>query len=252
GAGGRRRGRRVMPLADAPPLQPDAEDARRQLLDELAGSEYLQAQPSWFDRFAAWLRDLLGALVSGTSGGSPGLGALVLLGLLLAVLVAAVLLFGRPRLGRRSALAGAAGPLFGAQDDRDSERMRRAAAAAAAAGDLGLAVAELFRAIARSAAERGVVDVFPGTTAQGFAARAGRAVPTAATLLAASARDFDAVRYLGRAGSAEQYRRMQRTDAAMSDGAHNTAKAASDGARSTAKAASDGPNRTADAVRDRR
>ena len=90
-----------------------------------------------------------------------------------AALVVAFLIFGVPRLNRRSRVAGV---LFGEDDDRGSADMRRDAAAAASRGDYATAIAELFRALARGLAERTIVTVTPGTTARGFAGRADRFV----------------------------------------------------------------------------
>lgn len=195
--------------ADVPPLTPDAGEARRWVLDELAKAEYVQAQPTWFDRLAAWLRDLLASFQPDPVTGVPGLGTVIVLALVAAVLVVAFLVFGVPRLRRRSGVTGA---LFGENDDRTADRMRADAAAAAASGDFTLAVAELFRALARSLAERGLVSVLPGTTAHEFGSRAGVAFPDDVTSLAEAASDFDGVRYLGHEGTREQYERMLALD----------------------------------------
>ncbi|MDM4762707.1 DUF4129 domain-containing protein [Galbitalea sp. SE-J8] len=192
-----------------PPLAPDADEARRWVLDELSRSEYVRAQPSWFDRFAKWLGDVLASLRPDGAGGLPGLGWLVLLLVVAAAIVVALLVFGVPRLRRRSALRGA---LFGERDERSADDIRRSAADAAAAGDHALAVAEAFRAIARALTERTLVAVLPGTTAHGFADRAGRVFPAEAGELAAAAAAFDGVRYLGRRGDAATYESIRALD----------------------------------------
>ena len=121
------------------------------------------------------------------------------------LVVAAFFLFGRPRLSRRSSVTA---ELFGEDDTRGSAELRRSAEQAAAAGDFTLAIEELYRALARNLAERTIVEVSPGTTARGFARRAGTAFPAEADRLESSAADFDEVRYLGGTGEREQYERL--------------------------------------------
>ncbi len=115
-----------------------------------------------------------------------------------AVIVVGFLIFGVPRLNRRSSRLGS---LFGEDDERDSVTLRRAADVAAASGDYATAIAEGFRAIARGLAERTIVTTFPGTTAHGFAQRAALSFPASSGALALCADAFDGVRYLGSAGS---------------------------------------------------
>lgn len=186
--------------AAAVPLDPDAEDARRLLLDELGRPEYEAARPNALDLAAQAVGDWLGRVLGGASGGLADLAPLVIGVLVLAVVVVAFVVFGAPRRDRRRAAARGDG-LFGSDDRRSAEELRRAADASRRAGDLASAVSDLFRAIAREQAERTIVQVDPGTTARGFARRAGSAHPAHADRLVAAADDFDAVRYLGRAGT---------------------------------------------------
>jgi hypothetical protein len=116
--------------------------------------------------------------------------------------VVGFILFGVPRLNRRSAVSGT---LFGEHDVRDSAALRRAAEAAALAGDYATAIEEGFRSIARALAERGVVSTFPGTTAHGFAALAAGPFPAMAGTLEHAAGLFDGVRYLGAAGTGSDW-----------------------------------------------
>jgi len=190
-------------LVAGPPLTPDADDARRAVLRELTGSEYLAAQPSWLDRAAQAFWDWLGSLRFGGTEGAPAAALIVLLVLVVVVVVVVLLVYGVPRLDRRSTRVAA---LFGDDDERDSAAMRAAARAAEARGDLTLAVAEAFRAVARSLSERGQVAVSPGTTAHDVARRAGEAFPDLRDELDRAAADFDGVRYLDRPGTLEAYR----------------------------------------------
>ncbi|HWM35317.1 MAG TPA: DUF4129 domain-containing protein [Pseudolysinimonas sp.] len=199
------------------PVDPDAPEAREWLADELSKAPYQSAKPTFIDVLAqqifGWFDDLVDWL-SG-AGGAPGAGGppFWILAVLIPVAVIAVLAFlvyGVPRLNRRSRVTGT---LFGEDDIRDAAALRRAAQTAADAGDYTTAVAELFRALARSLAERSLVHTDPGTTASAFAGRAATVFPAEADALRAGARDFDAVRYLGHPGTREQWDALRALEA---------------------------------------
>ncbi|WP_349904337.1 DUF4129 domain-containing protein [Parafrigoribacterium humi] len=191
----------LLPLSTDVPVDPDAGEARRWIIEELSKPAYQAAQPSWFDRLSSAVWNWLTSLRFGDGG--AGWPVILIVVVIAVAVVAAFLIFGAPRFNRRSTAHGA---LFGAEDERDAAAMRASASAAAAAGDWTLAIEELFRALARGLAERTIVTTSPGTTARDFAMRAGGAFPALATDLAASARAFDDVRYLGRPGSERAYR----------------------------------------------
>jgi len=188
------------------PVDPSAEEARRLLREELSKQEYQAERPTWFDLFATWVRDQIeNAFGSGPGGGPPGAAFGIILVIIVAALVIAFLVFGLPRLNRRSQVSGA---LFGENDDRDSISIRQAASAAASAGDYTLAVAEAFRGLARGLAERTILTVTPGSTARDFSARAGIPFPDLAAEFTDAAVNFDDVRYLGREGTRAQYEQV--------------------------------------------
>jgi hypothetical protein len=200
------------------PVDPDAPEAQRWLLQELAKAPYQQQKPGLLDQLLQQILDWIQSILpkAGTGAG-PDLGGLVpVLGVLVLVvlLVVAFVVFGLPRLNRRSR---AGGELFGDDDERDAITLRRVAERAAAAEDWTTAIVELFRALARRLDERAIVSSFPGTTARGFAARAGDAFPDAAPHLAACAADFDAVRYLGEPGTREGWERIRSLEAELRD-----------------------------------
>jgi hypothetical protein len=209
----------VRASATSPPLDPSKAEAHQQLQQELQHSEYAAAQPGFFDvlsqEIGKWLQGLLSQF--GAPTGAPsfdlfGLFATVaLIALVVALVVLAFFLFGLPRINRRGRTAGA---LFGEDDERDSQTLRKSAERAAAAGDFATAIEDAFRSIARGLAERTIVLTFPGTTAHGFAAQAGAAFPGFTGELAASADAFDRVRYLSKAGTVadwELVRDLERT-----------------------------------------
>ncbi|MBK4346408.1 DUF4129 domain-containing protein [Lacisediminihabitans changchengi] len=200
-----------MPL-DVPldvPVNPDAGQARDWIIAELTKPEYRAPEPTWFDRLSQGFLDWLGSLKFSVGGAAQGPLLFIVGGVLVAAAVTAYLIFGPPRLGRRSAIVGS---LFGQDDSRDAAAMRRAAADAAGREDYTLAIEEQFRAIARALAERTVLTVSPGTTARDFSGRAGASFPSLAGRLATAAETFDAVRYLGRPGTRDGYLELTALD----------------------------------------
>lgn len=194
------------------PVDPDAEEARRWLVDELSKPEYRAAEPSWFDRLMQAIGEWLGELFSG-AGGIPQpfvIGIVVLI--VIALVVIGLLIFGVPRLRRRRA---AQVPLFEDGDVRGLDELRRAAALAAQRGDWPLAIEERFRALARGLVERELVRIHPGTTAHAIAAAATIPFPGHATALQQAARAFDEVRYLGRSGGASEYEQLTALETAL-------------------------------------
>jgi hypothetical protein len=186
-----------------PPLDPGAQQARELLLRELAKPGYQSSKSNLVEQLATWIGDWLTSLRIGNTGaGLPAFGYLVIAAAVLVALAVAFLLFGLPRLNRRSAVPGA---LFGDRDVRSSDALRAAAEGAAATGDYTAAIADGFRALARGLSERGVIGMFPGTTATAFAHQAGTVFPGSTTGLAAAAGSFDGVRYLGRRGSEAEW-----------------------------------------------
>jgi hypothetical protein len=198
------------------PLDPDRDEARRLLEDELAKSRYQQGSPAetpqWLEDLYDWFRRMLDSL--GGEGTVPGwIVVLVIVGI--AVVVVAFLVFGVPRLRARSGVRGTGDELFEADDHRDAATMRRDADAAARAGRFGDAIAERFRAIARSLHERTLVTTVPGSTAHDVARRAAIPLPEHGAALDLAAHDFDAVRYLGDPGDRDRYERLVALDTAV-------------------------------------
>jgi hypothetical protein len=198
------------------PVDPSSPEAQQWLREELAKPPYQAATPTWFDRLSQGFFDWLGSFTLPSGDGWGGWVPLILTLVVVAVLVAAFLIFGLPRLNRRSALsAEVSGSLFGLNDRRSADEMRRAARAAAAAGDWSLASQEAYRALARGLAERTVLLVSPGTTAHDFAVRASVAFPLERERLVTAAAVFDQVRYLGSPGTAQGYQAVTDLDAAL-------------------------------------
>ncbi|MDX2026811.1 DUF4129 domain-containing protein [Microcella sp.] len=185
------------------PVEPDAPDARELLLNELTDPAYAESQPTWFDLVTQAVLDWLGSLRLAGGEGPPAL-AFAIGGIVLAAaIIVALLIYGVPRWRTRSRLQ--VGDLLGENDRRTARQLRRDAERAAAASDWPLAIAERYRAIARSLDERTIVAALPGTTAHGFARAAARQFPDHRSELSAAADRFDEVRYLGQPGSADGY-----------------------------------------------
>ena len=194
------------------PLDPDAPEARRWLEDELTKPEYRAAQPTPFDLAMQQVRDWFVSLFEGAAGVPAPVLVLLLVITVVVVVVIGLLVFGLPRLRRRQRPAA---PLFDDDDRRDLAALRAAAAAAAGSGDWPLAIEERFRAIVRSAVDRDLVRLHPGTTARGVAVAASTPFPDHAESLRSAAAEFDAVRYLGRSGSRARYEELVQLDLAL-------------------------------------
>jgi hypothetical protein len=197
----------LVPLAA--PVEPDGDQGRQWLVDELSKAQYQAAKPTPLDRLAQAISDWIGSLFSSGNGTLGGVVPLVVVIVLVALIVVAFLIFGRPRLNRRS---GSSGGIFGADDLRDSRELRKSAAAAASSGDYTVAFEELFRALARDLEERTVVTSTPGTTARAFARSAAIAFPQHSDELLACAAIFDGVRYQDRVGTVDQYQQLTELD----------------------------------------
>lgn len=193
----------------AAPLEPEADEARDLLLDELSKLEYAQAQPTWFDLLTQAIVEWFAGLEFGGGAGFPLGALLVALGLVVAAVLVALLVYGLPRWRRRSTLAA---DLFGEHDGRTARELRRDAAAAAARNDWRTAIADRYRAIARSLDERTLVALLPGTTAHAVARQGARAFPDAARELEGAADLFDGVRYLDHEGTREGYESVRALD----------------------------------------
>jgi hypothetical protein len=194
------------------PVEPDASEAREWLLRELSGAEYQAARPTLFDLAAQAVWNWLNSLQVPGIDGPPALPLAILAVLVLVGLAVAFLIFGPPRLGRRSRFTG---DLFDVGDTRRAEELRASAARLASAGDWRAATAEMFRALATSLAERTIVPAMPGSTARTVASRAADAFPAQADRLATAAGWFDDVRYLDRAGTERAYRETAALDAEL-------------------------------------
>lgn len=196
------------------PLLPDPDHARRWAEQELARPEYAATHPTWFDRVAKAVADVVLHLFDAKHppGWDATLGVVAVL-VLAGLVVAAVLIWGRPRAIRRGRPLTA--ELFGDLDTRSSAVLRAEAARAAAAGDWDAAIVLRMRAVARSAAERGVVALAPGATVHAFARDAARAFPAHGAALHGAADAFDDVRYLRRPGTPARYAAVAACDDAL-------------------------------------
>lgn len=201
--------------ADAvPPLTPDGDEARKWAETELSNPVYDIAEPTPLDLVARAIAEFFANLFSTElSGGWGSVAAVVAAVLVIVVIAVAFAVWGVPRSSRRAAAREAT--LFGEDEGRSAAQLRAAAASHARDGEWEPAIILHFRALARGCAERGVVDVPPGATVHAFARAAGRAFPPLSDELEDSARAFDDVRYLRRPGTADLYRRVAATDAAV-------------------------------------
>ncbi len=190
-----------------PPLDPTSPQARQWLDDELRKGIYRE-QKGLLQRLWDWLTNLL----SGTGGGGlPAWTVWIALAVLVAV-VALVLVFSL-RAERRMTGPRRAAVLDGPV--RTAAEHRAAAARALEGGDADTALLEAYRAIARSAIERTLLDDLPGRTPHEVAVELGPVFPASAAALATAADAFDAVRYGRRAARPESARDVIALDASL-------------------------------------
>ncbi len=198
----------VMP-GITPRLVPDAEESRRLLEEELAKPAYVEAQPNIFERMINAFVRSIAELLDGMGGADAGLGTVILaLGAALIIVVAVVLI--RPRLNPRGRAKEAG--VFDDDPRRTAAEHRSRADHFAAKDDWNGAVAEILRAMIRSAEERLVVDDQPGRTATEAAIQLGGSFPALASEVGWLADLFNETHYgSGRATRAD-YQRAVRID----------------------------------------
>ncbi len=197
------------------PVSPDADEARRWAEQELVKPEYLAAQPNAFDRASLAVVKFFENLLNPDLGeGNGGIIIMTIVGLLLvAALVTAVLLWGKPRASRR---ISSAQMLLGEDDRLSAGELRRFSERSARAGDWGAAMTQRYRALARGLVERELLDPAPGATAQSIAGTAALTFPSQRAALLEAATLFDGVRYLGVAGDERGYLTIRSTDDSIS------------------------------------
>lgn len=191
------------------PVDPDSDQATDWLINELSKAPYQAAKPTLFDRVSKAFSDWLASLTIGDGNAIPTVVFVVLIALVAIAIVAAIIVYGLPRLNRKSRHHDI---LFGEADRRTAAQLRDAAEKAAAREDFASAIAGMFRAIARGLSERTLVTMTPGTTAHGFAVRAAHVLPECADELAHSADVFDLVRYMRKPATREQYEQLRALD----------------------------------------
>jgi hypothetical protein len=190
---------------------PDGDEARRWAEKELADPRYADAKPTWFDLFARDVLRFLGDLFSSDGSGSVGPVALIVVCVVIvAALVTALVVWGRPRAPRTVRAPRA--DLLGADDDRSAAELRADAERSARAGDWDSATVLRFRALARGLLERDLIDPAPGATAQAIAREIGTVFPAEAAAVRSAALSFDDVRYLRHPSTAESYAQLAATD----------------------------------------
>ena len=157
-----------------PPLDPTSPEARQWLEDELRKGIYHE-QKGLLQRFWDWLNDSLGS-----SGGTGFPAWTIWIAVVIGVAVVALVVLRSLRAERRMTGPRRAGVLDG--PTRSAAEHRTAARDALARGDADTAVLEAYRAIARSAEERTLLDDLPGRTAHEVAVALGPVFPASASL----------------------------------------------------------------------
>jgi len=173
------------------------DDARR----ELSKAIYHHDDPPWPLRVLNAIRHAIAHLLHTLARHSPGggWGALVLLGVVAALVAVAWWRVGFVRHDRRVTAA-----VLGDRR-RTAADLLRDAASAAAAGRWRDAVVARMRALAQQLEDDGVLDSRPGRTADELATEVGAGRPDCAAAVRRAARTFDDVAYGGRTADARMY-----------------------------------------------
>ncbi|GGI73046.1 DUF4129 domain-containing protein [Pseudarthrobacter scleromae] len=197
-------------MAAEPPVLPGAEEARRWAAEELSQPEYRDAAPGWvetlWENFLDWLSTLDGSADAGSTVPSP------VIGLVLAVIIAAAVIIAKPRLNPK---ARQVKEVFEPEGELAAGEYRQRAETSAAAGRWGDAVVDRFRALVRSAEDRTILDPQPGRTADEVARDLALPFSTEGQRLDRAAGMFDAIRYGNRTADAGDYRAMATLDDAL-------------------------------------
>jgi hypothetical protein len=197
-------------MAAEPPVLPGAEEARRWAAEELAKPEYREAAPGWLQAlwkdFVDWLQSLDGS--AGDAGTVPS----PVIGIVIAVVIAAAVIIAKPRLNPK---ARHGQEVFEPDSVLTPEDYRQRADMSAAAGKWGDAVVDRFRALVRSAEDRTIIDPQPGRTADEAARELAAPFGGEAHRLGKAAVTFDAIRYGNRAAGAADYQAMASLDTSL-------------------------------------
>lgn len=194
---------------------PDGDEARRWAEEELADPRYADARPNWFDLVARDIGRFLADLFTSETSADVGPVALIVVSIVIvAALIAALIIWGRPRDAR--AVRRSRSDLLGERDDRSAAQLRAEAERSARAGDWDTATILRFRALARGLLERDLIDPAPGATAQAIAREAAAVFPAEDQAVRSAATAFDDVRYLQHPSDAERYRELAATDDRLS------------------------------------
>lgn len=185
-------------LALEPPLDPDGEQGRALLREELADPQYYS--DDLVERVVTWLSRWLHGLADAATGTS-GLGVVVGIALAMVLLAALLLLVGRTRSTAQSTRE--AGPALPA-DRISAQALRDRAARALSEGRHDDALVDGFRALALRQIERGAIEDLPQATAHELAAALAAQFPAEADAIADLADTFDGVLYGAHQASADR------------------------------------------------
>jgi hypothetical protein len=197
-------------MSAEPPVLPDADEARRWAVEELAKPEYRSAEPGWLDGLWRGFLDWLDSL-DGPSG-MEGNVAAPLAGVVIAVLIAIAIIVARPRLNARTKNVQ---EVFDDDTSVSASDYRESAAAAAARENWGAAVVQCFRALVRAAEERTILDARPGRTADEVARELAGVFGPEVRRLDWAAGTFDRIRYGHGAAVRADYEAMTALEASL-------------------------------------
>lgn len=180
------------PVASLPAfLDPDRDEARRWLTDELTRADYHRPE-SIVRQVIGWISDRLGFVIN-LIPGVDGLASVVIVVVVLAAVVGIALMI-RGRWRRRVLTQKSSGAVLEDPTLTPADYRSRAAAALRS-GDWDAAVLDYYRAVASDVVQRTVLDERPGRTAHEIALELEAPFPEQSAAVYQVAADFDDVRY---------------------------------------------------------
>lgn len=192
-------------MAD-PIVDVDSDTARELARDELSKPMY--PRQNFTDRSLDWLDDLLTRILAKGATLPGGWLSIVIL----ALLVAAAVVFAVHMYRKTLRTAGAGDFLLFGAEQLSAEQHRAAAEACANRGDWAAAIRHRLRAIARALEESGALSVAAGRTATELAHDAAEAYPAQAGPLQTAASIFNDVSYGEQPGGPDGYRVIAELD----------------------------------------
>lgn len=194
-------------------LDPDNDEARRWLEDELRKRAY-SSEKNWWQRFSDAVGDWFGSAVASVFGDHSSVPTTVSIVLVVLLVAAAAFLVSRIRRNRRARPAESDRSVLG-RSTLTAAEYRERAAVLLADGDYLRSVVNSMRAIAQEAVERTLLTRAASLTAHEIANRLTMPFPDHARQLRIAADTFDEIAYGDRTATHDDALSMQALDSTL-------------------------------------